>query len=256
MLRIEPEEVETELTRADLLMKDGKKAESKEILEEVLAAYPEYLDAHQSAVTIYLLGRMYGEARSVFARYKTATGEDLPIDTDFDLESIEREEHAVEIERERYLSSGSRVFCRMPLRERLRRYEFVGDDAFLSLAPIREIEIRDDQIVFRRGKKEEGFAWSELRDPTIVKKKLQTRNMEYVRHIFRVGTPSGTIRFSVTPAFPVFENWEALVAGLRKHLTVREVVVESIPERTFAIAVAIAIVLAGVQFYLNWRRMR
>jgi hypothetical protein len=237
-------------------MKDGRRTEAKEILEEVLSTFPSYLEAHQVAVGIYVLGRMYGEAKAVLARYKEATSEDLPIDTDFDLEHIEQEEQAVEAERERYRRSGSRVFHRIPLKERLRRYEFVGDDAFLSLIPIREIEVRGDQIVLRRGRKEFAYLWSELQDPVIVKKFIEGRPMDYMRHIFRARTPGGMIRFSLTPAYPVYENWEELAASLRKYLPVREKVVEAIPERTASIIVAIAIVVGGVQFYLSCRRMR
>lgn len=251
-MAVDPDDVEAQLKQADLLMKDGRKADAQRILEEVLTAYPSHEGAHGDAVAIYLLGRMYGEAQSVFGRYKLATGEDLT--SDFSLEEIERQERAVKSEEERYLRSGARLFRRIPLRDRLRRYQSPGDDAFLSFSPVREIEIHDDRLILRRGRREEAYTWAELSNARIVKKRVHDRQSDYIRHIFRVETPGGTRAFSVTPAYPVFENWEMLVAELKKYVPVEETLVGSIPDRTVALVIAVLVVAA--YFYVSCHQLR
>ena len=85
----------TAINEADDCMAAGNKEAAKAALQDVLERFPHEKSVYGDTINIYLVGKMFDEAREVFSLYKNRFGKDLRY-TDFTLDDITREQNEYE----------------------------------------------------------------------------------------------------------------------------------------------------------------
>jgi hypothetical protein len=208
-----------ELTKANELMEAGEKEKAYQTLQLLLANYPNEKRAYQDAVSIYLLGEMYEEAKKVFDLYKARTGQEL--NTDYSYNEIEEEQSNRAALATKLATVPTKIFRRMGIRE---RGHFSN---YPTLWPVKEIVITNDGIALRKGAKNFKFKWQDISSAVILKRRKEKAygkgaTTEFLQKLFELRVAGMTFRFDVSSNFPDFKYPDLLVAELRKHLKLEE----------------------------------
>ena len=206
-----------EIRKANEIMARGKKDEAKSVLQSLLQGFPKDQNLYQDAVNIYMAGKMYEEAKTMFALYERETGQNLH--ADFTLDGIVREQIEHETLSRGYAKADTKIFKRMSFSERGR---FSQNP---SLFPIREIRITREDFLIMKGRREYRFRWPEILDARIILRKGY-KGYQFSDDIVRtlvLKTRDQSFKINVSANFPDFEGSDMLVNELRQHLEVLEV---------------------------------
>jgi hypothetical protein len=204
----------SEIRKANDLMARGDKQEAKRVLDRLFETSPEKKGLYGDAVNIYLAGKMFDEAKAVFARYKSRFGEDLR--SDVELSDIEREQN--EYAARRSDSAPIRTFRRMSAFQRGRLSNLP------MIFPVKEIKVSQEEIVLRKCMKEYHYAWPDIQDAFITSRDGYKGYLfsEDVIKTLNLRTKDRTFRIDVSANFPDFTDTDLLLEELRKRIVLRE----------------------------------
>ena len=202
------------IDKAEQLIQEGKLDQAKEVLMEALRVRPSDKRLYQDAVSMFLYGEMYDEAKNVFQLYRDQTGKVL--DGDFSLEEVERLSRGASERREQDLQSDVKVFKRMSYRESLDQRGFPSD----WLSPRSEIRIYPDRIGVREWGKERTYPWSAITRATLTRNPVSTEAVQFLEKKLCVKAGKKSILNE-----DITEYWhsEILLRELKKHCQVKEI---------------------------------
>jgi hypothetical protein len=215
------ESVKAELRKAEDYMSLGDRDAAKAVIEDLFERFPYERSLYGAAANIYLAGKMFEEAKQVFTLYKNRLGKDLP--ADFSLDEITREQNERESAARSYESREVKVFKRMSAWERGR----VSRSALANLSsifPVKEIRISPTEIVLKKQNRDYHFAWSEIQDAFITKRKgyKGARFSEPFIKTLHIKTKDLTFEIDVSEIYPDFKHSDLLLKELQKRIPLRE----------------------------------
>ncbi|HEY1371531.1 MAG TPA: hypothetical protein VGH50_03615 [Candidatus Binatia bacterium] len=214
-------DIKAELSKAEDYMTAGDLEAASALIQNLLHRFPKSESLYGEVVNIYLAGKMFDEAKEVFSRYKSEFGEDLH--ADFSLEEIAREQKEDECTATTYEKTGVKVFRRMSAWQRGRAsgLAFTG---WSSIFPVKEIRLSAREIVLKKGNREYHFAWPEIEDTYITKRKgyKGAPFSEPIIKTLHFKTKDRTFEIDVSEIYPDFKNSDLLLEELRKHIPLRE----------------------------------
>jgi len=208
--------IEQEILKADYLMAGGKNEEANKILQGLLGQFPENKTVYADAVNIYVSGKMFDEAKRVFALYANRFGEQLR--NDFSLKDVERDEHQYTTAKREYERSPVKVFRRMSIFER-------GCLGHLpKLFPVTEIQISKDELGIQKRGRYYRYSWSDVSDAFITSREGHKGGIfgEPIVRTLTLICAGETFRIDVSQRFPDFKDNELLLEELKKHMPLRE----------------------------------
>jgi len=205
-----------EIRKAADYMAVGEKQEAKRILENLLQRFADKKYLYNDAVNIYVVGKMFDEAKAVFHLYKNKFGEDLH--SDFTLADIAQEKNGYIDATKGYESASVKVFKRMSAFERGRLSNLP------MITPVKEIRLSQDAIILKKGRSEYQYAWSDIQDAVITSRAGHkgARFAEDVIRTLNLKTPDRTFKIDVSSKYPDFKHSEILLKELRKRIALRE----------------------------------
>ena len=197
-------------------MAAGKKEEAKRILENLFNNFSDKKSLYGDAVSIYLVGNMFDDAKAVFHLYKSKFGEELQ--SDFSLADIEQEENKYVSSVRTYDSAAVKVFRRMSAFERGRLSNLP------MLLPVKEIRLSRDKIVLRKGGREYHYLWPEIQDAFITRREGSKGYLfgEEIIRTLHLRTKDQTFKIDVSANFPDFKDNEVLLEEMQKRIALRE----------------------------------
>jgi len=205
-----------EIRKANDYMAAGKKEEAKRVLETLFKNFPDNKNLYGDAVSIYLVGKMFDDAKAVFHLYKSKFGEDLR--SDFSLADIDQEKTKYAAIVRSYDSAVVKVFKRMSAFDRGRLSNLP------MVFPVKEIRLSLDEIVLRKGGREYHYPWTEILDAFITSReghKGYLFSEDIIRTLY-LRTKDRTFKIDVSANFPDFKDNEILLGELRKQIALRE----------------------------------
>ena len=205
-----------DMQKAADYMAVGKKEEAKRTIENLLQRFADRKHLYNDAVNIYLMGKMFDEAKAVFELYTNKFVATLR--SDFTLSDIEREQRASADATKTYQSASEKVFRRMSAFERGRLTNLP------TITPVKEIRLSKDEIVLKKGRREYRYAWSDIQDAFITSRAGHkgARFAEDVIRTLNVKMPDRIFKIDVSLKYPDFKHNEILLEELRKRMTLRE----------------------------------
>lgn len=205
-----------EIQKAADYMAVGEKKEVERILENLLRRFADKKYLYNDAVNIYMIGKMFDEAKAVFHLYKDKFGEDLH--SDFTLADVAEEQNRYIDATKGYERASVKVFKRMSAFERGRLSNLP------VIIPVKEIRLSQDEIILRKGRREYRYGWSDIQDAFITSRAGHkgARFAEDVIRTLNLKTPDRTFKIDVSSKYPDFKHNEILLKELTKRLTLRE----------------------------------
>jgi tetratricopeptide (TPR) repeat protein len=219
----------SEILKAGDSMAAGDRETARAILENLFEQFPNEKSLYGHAINIYLAGKMFDEAKSVFGLHKNRFGTALRY-TDFSLDEITREQNEFESAARAYEEAEVKVFKRMSVWERGRASGLSIGDCFggvsfgdwSSFFPVKEIRLSRDGIALKRGNHEYRFGWSDIQDASITIRrgyKGYPFSEPFVRTL-HLKTAEQTFNIDVSTNYPDFKYNALLLKELEKRVKI------------------------------------